>query len=63
MFLNPVDNDEFISLTKLIKSSISCGPNSILSNILKNHIKNLSTTLELIINNYLDEVVFPKLMN
>ena len=62
IFLSLVDGEEVLQMLSKTNTSKSCGPNSIPSNLLKNHSENFSEPIVLMINKSLSEGVFPDLL-
>ena len=62
IFLSPVDDIEISAMFSKIDSSKSCGPNSISSNLLKNHAKAFFSPVKDMINSSFTEGSFPNIL-
>ncbi len=62
IFLTPVDNDEVEAMLAKLKTSKSCGPNSIPTNLLKLHCASFIEPIKEILNMSLFQGTFPTLL-
>ena len=62
MFVCPVDENEVFGMLNKLDKSKSCGPNSIPTNLLKNHVNAFVLPLKLVINQSFSEGKFPDLL-